>query len=171
MSFLRVTLKKAGVLAGSCRSFYHGICNVVTICHYRYYSHSRIIQSSWTIVNNKVSMYMRHVLCVKWPRFPSYQDDHSQKSKGCLTTLPVPCSQIFPLHPLQRMVKRGKNRSFIRSRSLFQGIPLSLNLFQAAWAGFIGFILVGDLVELCPLHEVPAKLRAISRVLQRITVP
>eukprot|EP00913_Durusdinium_trenchii_P019471 g18304.t2 len=29
----------------------------------------------------------------------------------------------------------------------------------------------GDLVELCPLHEVPAHLRAISKVLQRITVP
>lgn len=30
--------------------------------------------------------------------------------------------------------------------------------------------LSGDLVELCPLHEVPARLRAISAVLQRITV-
>ncbi|CAE7288686.1 unnamed protein product [Symbiodinium sp. CCMP2592] len=29
----------------------------------------------------------------------------------------------------------------------------------------------GDLVEVCPLHEVPAKLRAISPVLQRITIP
>ena len=32
-----------GVLADYRRSFYHGICNVVTICHY---SHSRIIESS-----------------------------------------------------------------------------------------------------------------------------
>ena len=36
--------------------------------------------------------------------------------------------------------------------------------------GLTWFVLSGDLVELCPLHEVPARLRAISAVLQRITV-
>jgi len=77
-------------------------------------------------------------------------------------------------------IRPGRESSMMRSskrlvRSVRGGYkPLEFRVDQSGQESGVfssGDIEKGDLVELCPLHEVPAKLRAISRVLQRITVP
>lgn len=82
------------------------------------------------------------------PDFPSYQDDHSQISKGCLTTLPVPCSQIFPkkstlevwqLHPLQKMVKGGKTILSYKVSVTFSGNPAKPQPFPGCLGRFHRF--------------------------------
>eukprot|EP00435_Cladocopium_sp_Y103_P019402 s560_g4.t1 len=77
-------------------------------------------------------------------------------------------------------IRPGRESSMMRSsKRLVRAVrggykPLEFRVDQSGKESGVfssGDIAKGDLVELCPLHEVPARLRAISAVLQRITVP